>query len=128
MNIILQKYKIELKNLLFNEISQYINNLTLDFIDNLFNNTNNKYISIINSLTNKARELIKQIILKTIDFFNQKFIEDDYRRGRWHINVRNDHRSINIAGIGQLDFTRTYFEKADGSEYFYFIDGVSIDI
>lgn len=122
MNIILQKYKIELKNLLFNEISQYINNLTLDFIDNLFNNTNNKYISIINSLTNKARELIKQIILKTIDFFNQKFIEDDYRRGRWHINVRNDHRSINIAGIGQLDFTRTYFEKADGSEYFYFID------
>lgn len=93
----------------------------MEFIDDLLSG-NNKYISMINSLTKKVRELIKQIILKAIEFFNQKFIEDDYRRGRWHINVRNDHRSIEIAGIGRLDFTRTYFEKADGSEYFYFID------
>ena len=121
MDIILQKYKFELKKVLFTEISNYIYNLTEDFVDNLFN-INNKYISLINSLTNNVRELIKQIILKTINFFNKKFIEDDYRHGRWHINVRNDHRSINIAGIGQLDFTRTYFEKADGSEYFYFVD------
>lgn len=93
----------------------------MDFIDNLFK-SDNKYIAIINSLTKGVRNLIKQIIISAINFFNQKFIDDDYRRGRWHINVKNDHRSINIAGIGQLDFTRTYFEKADGSDYFYFID------
>lgn len=121
MDIILQNYAIEAKNFLFFEISKYIKNITMDFIDNLFR-SDNKYIAIINSLTKAVRELVKAIILSSIKFFNQKFIEDEYRRGKWHINVRNDHRSINIAGIGQLDFTRTYFEKADGSEYFYFID------
>ena len=70
MDIILQKYKFELKKVLFTEISNYIYNLTEDFVDNLFN-INNKYISLINSLTNNVRELIKQIILKTINFFNK---------------------------------------------------------
>ena len=121
MNIILQKYEFELKNLLFNEISKYIKDLTTDFVNNLFV-SNNKYINLINSLTKNVRELIKTIIVKTIDFFNEKFINDEYRRGKWHINIRKDHRSINIAGLGQIDFTRTYFEKADGSEYCYFID------
>lgn len=121
MNIILQKYQKELKNFLFDEISLYISDLTMDFINNLFV-SDNKYINLINSLTKKVRGIIKLIIIKTIDFFNEKFINDDYRRGKWHINIRKDPRSINIAGIGQLDFTRTYFEKADGSEYLYFID------
>lgn len=121
MNIILQKYEFELKNLLFNEISKYIKDITSDFVNNLFS-SDNKYISLINSLTKNVRELIKSIILNAISFFNEKFINDTYRRGRWHINVRNDHRSINIAGLGQIEFTRTYFEKADGTEYCYFID------
>ena len=37
MDIILQKYKFELKKVLFTEISNYIYNLTEDFVDNLFN-------------------------------------------------------------------------------------------
>ena len=36
MNIILQRYQKELKNFLFDEISLYINNLTMYFINNLF--------------------------------------------------------------------------------------------
>lgn len=58
MNIILQKYEFELKNLLFNEISKYIKDLTTDFVNNLFV-SNNKYINLINSLTKNVRELIK---------------------------------------------------------------------
>ena len=39
MNIILQRYQKELKNFLFDEISLYINNLTMYFINNLFVST-----------------------------------------------------------------------------------------
>ena len=81
MNIILQKYQKELKNFLFDEISLYIIDLTMDFINNLFV-SDNKYINLINSLTKKVRGIIKLIIIKTIDFFNEKFINDDYRRAQ----------------------------------------------
>ena len=39
MNIILQRYQKELKNFPFDEISLYINNLTMYFINNLFVST-----------------------------------------------------------------------------------------
>lgn len=39
MNIILQRYQKEVKNFLFDEISLYINNLTMYFINNLFVST-----------------------------------------------------------------------------------------
>lgn len=123
MNIILQKYRNEAKIFLKEKLSKIISNISNEFIDNLFSNdANNKYVKIINSLTNNIRELIKNIILETINFFNDKFINDSFRKGKYHINVRNDPRSINIASIGQLDFNRTYFENVDGTGYFYFID------
>ena len=39
VNIVLQKYQKELKNFLFDEISLYINDLTMNFINNLFVST-----------------------------------------------------------------------------------------
>lgn len=74
MDIILQNYTIEAKNFLFFDISKYIKNITMDFIDNLFR-SDNKYIAIINSLTKAVRELVKAIILSSIKFLIKNLLK-----------------------------------------------------
>lgn len=44
------------------KLSKIISNISNEFIDNLFSNdTNNKYVKIINGLTNNIRELTRKL-------------------------------------------------------------------
>lgn len=121
MNIIPQNYRFELKNMLKNEISHYIDNITDDFVDNLFSTSNNKYISLIANLEQSIKNILLNIIVKTINYFDKKFRNSKERKNNFHINIKYDHRAFETP-FGLLEFYRTYYESKDRTNHFYFID------
>ncbi len=123
MDSIAQTYELEFKNLLKERLSCIISDISDNLIQNILVPSKNKYIKILSNLENNVKELILKILLELINFFNEKFINSQERKKFYHINVRNDHRSI-ITTLGHLEFYRTYFESKDRKKHFYFIDKI----
>lgn len=121
MNILPQNYSFEFKNMLKDKISSYISDMTDNFINNLFYLNDDKYVSIFASLEEDIKNVIKNIILDTIDFFDEKYRNSSERKQFFHINIKRDHRVFESA-IGTLEFYRTYYESKDRKQHFYFID------
>lgn len=119
--MISQKYSFEFKKMLKEKISSYIYNLSNDFIDNLFSISDFKYITLFTNLEENIRDIIKNIILDVITFFDEKFRNSKERKELYYINVKSDHRAFQ-SSIGYLDFHRTYYESKDRKKHFYFID------
>lgn len=103
------------------KLSSLINDISDNLIQNILKPDDLKYMKILSDLEENIKALILKILLETIHFFNEKFTNSKERKEFYHINVRNDHRSITTA-IGNLEFYRTYFESKDRKEHFYFID------
>ena len=121
MSSIAQIYELEFKNLLKEKLSFIINDISDNLIQNILNPSDIKYIKILSNLEENIKELVLKVLLETINFFNEKFTNSNERKEFYHINVRNDHRSITTS-IGHLEFFRTYFESKDRKHHFYFID------
>lgn len=121
MNSIAQIYELEFKNLIKEKLSDIINDISDELIQNLLIPDAIKYIKILSNLEVNIKELILKILKEVIDFFNEKFTNCPERKEFYYINVRNDHRSITTS-IGTLEFYRTYFESKDRKYHFYFID------
>lgn len=121
MDSIAQIYELEFKIFLKEKLSSIINNITDCLIQNILTPSDIKYIQILSNLEENTKKLILTILTETINFFNDKFTNSQERKKCYHINVRNDHRSI-ITSIGTLEFYRTYFESKDRKQHFYFID------
>lgn len=121
MNIISQNYRFELKTMLKNKISSYIENLSDDLIDNLFSFNNNKYISFLATLDENIKNIIIKTIIEIINYFDEKFRNSKDRKNNYHINIKYDHRAFDTP-IGYIEFYRTYYETKDRQNHFYFID------
>lgn len=121
MSSIAQIYSLEFKNLLKERLSYFIHDISDNLIQNILSPNDTKYIKLLSDLEKNIKILILDILKDLISFFNNKFINSKERKELYHINVRNDHRSI-VTTIGTLDFYRTYFESKDRKEHFYFID------
>ncbi len=121
MSSIAQIYELEFKNLLKEKLSGLINDISDNLIQNILKPDDLKYVKILSNLEENIKALILKILAETIHFFNEKFTNSKERKKFYHINVRNDYRSITTA-IGHLEFFRTYFESKDRKEHFYFID------
>ena len=121
MYSITQNYSLEFKNYIKNKIFSVIENISDDFICNLFNNSSNKYLSLYSELESGIRILIIAFIKEAIAFFDQKFRDSSERKKNFYINIRCDERTITTC-IGSFTICRTYYESKDRKNHFYFID------
>lgn len=121
MSSIAQIYELEFKNLLKEKLSNIISDISDNLIQNILNPSEVKYIKILSDLEENIKELLLKILVDLINFFNDNFTNSKERKDFYHINIRNDHRSI-MTSIGTLEFYRTYFESKDRTKHFYFID------
>lgn len=121
MGSIAQIYEVEFKNLLKEKLSSFIRDISDNFIQNILSPSDTKYVKILSDLEKNMKELILNVLVELINFFNEKFTNSKERKEFYHINIRKDHRSI-MTSIGPLEFYRTYFESKDRQNHFYFID------
>lgn len=123
MNSITQIYSLEFKNLLKSKLFTIIDNLTDKLIDNILFPTDGKYIKILSDLEDDIKKMVITILIETINFFDNKYRNSKERKEFYHINICQDHRTIQTV-FGELEFYRTYYESKDRKTHFYFIDNL----
>lgn len=121
MNIISLNYEIEFKNYIKNKINLETERISMDLIDNLFTFDKDKYVNLISKLQQNIKDLIIKIIKDSISFIDEKFRNSKERKKEYHINIKNDSRTITTI-FGDIEIVRTYYKRKNEKEYFYFID------
>ena len=109
MNSITQIYSLEFKNLLKSKLFTIIDNLTDKLIDNILFPTDGKYIKILSDLEDDIKKMVITILIETINFFDNKYRNSKERKEFYHINICQDHRTIQTV-FGELEFYRIYYE------------------
>ena len=120
MNSISQIYKNELKMRLENKISTLSSEMVDAIINSLANPTSNeKYFNFICDIQNSTREMVKTIIVETLEEIDFQFKNSSERIKKYVINKSNVSRTITTI-FGEISFKRTYYKsRVNGKKYFY---------
>jgi len=99
-------------------------NLVDFMVDNLFaTNTENKYFWLISTVQSSVREMIKKVIISTFEEIDENYKNSAKRLSSYYINKSNVSRTL-ITIVGEIRFTRTYYECKYSNKKFFFIDKV----
>ena len=115
----------EAKKLLKVKLSEFINDVTTDLLDNIFRyNSDNKYENLMLNLEKSTRKNILKVIVDTFKILDDLYLKSDDRKKQFNICVKKCHRSI-VTIFGILEFDRVYYyDKNDRKKHFYFIDSL----
>ncbi len=113
----------EAKKLLKIKLSEFINDVTNDLLDNVFRyNSDNKYENLMLNFEENTRKNILKVIVDTFKILDDLYLKSDDRKKQFNICVKKCHRSI-VTIFGILEFDRVYYyDKNDRKKHFYFID------
>lgn len=113
----------EAKKLLKVKLSEFINDVTNDLLDNIFRyNSDNKYENLMLNFEESTRKNILKVIVDTFKIMDDLYLKSDDRKKQFNICVKKCHRSI-VTIFGILEFDRVYYyDKNDRKKHFYFID------
>lgn len=117
--------KSEAKNLLKIKLSKIIQNISDDFIDNIFYcNSNNKYQKIMLNLEENIKQSVLQALIETFKIFDNLYLNSNDRKKIFNVCIRKCHRNI-VTIFGILEFDRIYYyDKKDRNKHFFFIDNL----
>ena len=117
--------KSEAKNLLKIKLSKIIQNISDDFIDNIFYyNSNNKYQKIMLNLEENIKQSVLQALIETFEIFDNLYLNSNDRKKIFNVCIRKCHRNI-VTIFGILEFDRIYYyDKKDRNKHFFFIDNL----
>lgn len=122
MNSIPQNFKEMLNNKIKILISPILYKLTDKIVDNIFvDNSNNQYLNFTLDIQKNVKELVKTCILATFNEIDIYYKNCAQRKSRYVINKSNVPRSI-ITIIGEITFTRTYYQNKFTKTKMFFID------
>ena len=122
--IISQKLINVLKNKIFNAISLNLFNNVESLLNNLLCNDNsNKYFDLIYKSQQAARDIVKSIVISTLEELDNEFKESAYRKSRYYINKSNVPRTL-ITIVGEITFYRTYYISKSSNKKFFYIDKI----
>ena len=122
--IISQKLINVLKNKIFNAISLNLFNNVESLLNNLLCNDNsNKYFDLIYKSQQAARDIVKSIVISTLEELDNEFKESAYRKSRYYINKSNVPRTL-ITIVGEITFYRTYYISKNSNKKFFYIDKI----
>ena len=117
MNNITHVYKNFIKKLIKERIKSFTDTMIEAVLD-CFNNTNSNYVSVVSSLQEAERELIRQILVTTFEEIDNKYKCSSARFKFYVINKSNVPRTITTL-FGDITFNRTYYKsRIDGSLHF----------
>lgn len=113
----------EAKKLLKVKLSEFINEITNDLLDNIFRyNSDNKYENLMLNFEESTRKSILKVIVDTFKILDNLYLKSNDRKKQFNICVKKCHRSI-VTIFGILEFDRVYYyDKNDRKKHFYFID------
>ena len=117
--------KSEAKNLLKIKLSKIIQNISDDFIDNIFYyNSNNKYQKIMLNLEENIKQSVLKALIETFEIFDNLYLNSNDRKKIFNVCIRKCHRNI-VTIFGILEFDRIYYyDKKDRNKHFFFIDNL----
>lgn len=117
--------KSEAKNLLKIKLSKIIQNISDDFIDNIFYyNSNNKYQKIMLNLEENIKQSVLQALIETFEIFDNLYLNSNDRKKIFNVCIRKCHRNI-VTIFGILEFDRIYYyDKKDRNKHFFFIENL----
>ena len=122
MNSITQNFKNVLKNKIKVLINPILYN-TIDFIveNILTNNDENRYYNFISGIQDSLRNLIKSVLVTTIEEIDKSFKVSAERCSRYYINKSNVKRTLTTI-VGDVTFNRTYYKNKFNESYIFYID------
>ena len=120
MNSISQIYKNELKNRIENKFSDLSSEMIDTIIKSLANPiTDEKYFDFISDIQNSTREMLKMVIVETLEELDLQFKNSSERLKKYVVNKSKVSRTITTI-FGDLSFKRTYYEsRLNGDKHFY---------
>lgn len=119
MNIISQKFTNVLKNRLKNRISELSNHFIDQIVSSFTSSEPSKYLTLISETHRVSTNLVKEIIIDIIKEFDISYRNSTERKRKYYVNKKDVPRTITTI-IGDITFTRTYYEdKLKEHRYFY---------
>ena len=108
-------------------ISKIIQNISDDFIDNIFYyNSNNKYQKIMLNLEENIKQSVLKALIETFEIFHNLYLNSNDRKKIFNVCIRKCHRNI-VTIFSILEFDRIYYyDKKDRNKHFFFIDNFII--
>ena len=116
-NVLKNKIKILITPTLYETIDFMIDNLLVDI------NSANNYFSLMSNVQSSIRELVKKVVVSTFQEIDDDFKASAYRKSRYYINKSNVERTL-ITIVGEIHFSRTYFENKFSGKKLFFIDKI----
>lgn len=113
-NVMKNRIKILISPILYNTVDLLVENLSLP-------NSENVYFSLVLKIQSSVRELIRKIIVTTLEEFDNNFKDSAERKSRYYINKSNVSRTL-ITIVGEISFSRTYYKNKFSNEKFFYID------
>ena len=121
MNIISQKFTDVLKNRLKNKISDLANCFIDEIVKSFTSQDPNKYLTLLADANRLSINLIKDIIIEVINEFDVSYRDSTLRKCKYYVNKKDVTRTITTI-IGEITFTRTYYEDKASKQKFFYID------
>lgn len=118
MNTITQIYKNIIKNRLKEKINSLTNNMINTIIDSIGKDNSSDYVSIVSSVQDAEREMIKQTLITTFEELDNNYKYSKERFKFYVVNKSNIPRTITTL-FGDITFLRTYYKsRLDDSLHF----------
>lgn len=121
MDIISQKFTDVLKNRLKNKISDLANCFIDEIVKSFTSQDPNKYLTLLADANRLSINLIKDIIIEVINEFDVSYRDSTLRKCKYYVNKKDVTRTITTI-IGEITFTRTYYEDKASKQKFFYID------
>lgn len=124
MNIISQEFKEMLKKRIKKEINKNFLSSVDNLVESIFEpNSQNKYFDLISKIQETTKNMIKSIIISSIEEIDETFRNSIQRRSRYYINKSNVSRTI-VTIFGELTFKRTYYSNKITKNKFFYVDSL----
>lgn len=79
--------------------------------------------AIVNEVKKQTDNLGRQICVKIIESMDMEIMNDPKRKKDWHIERKNDIKSI-ITKLGEINYKRTYYCSKNKKSYKYLVDEI----
>lgn len=118
MNTITQIYKNIIKNRLKDKINSLTDEMIDIIVDSIGKDNNSDYVSLVSSIQETERQMIKQTIITTFQELDNNYKNSKERNKFYVINKSSVSRTITTL-FGDITFLRTYYKsRLDGSLHF----------
>src|SRR5574344_2305563 len=121
MNILSQNIKFMLKNNLKEVFSSFSSQLLNTIVDSFSTNTHTNYIKLISNIEEETRNLIINIIISTLETYDNEFKYSNNRKKLYEINKSDVPRTITTI-FGNITYKRTYYKSKLNNSYHFLLD------